>query len=160
MKMKFITALCSVALFTGCASTSGDESLTVTTGPMVDCNLPTVEGDRGPIRPTMFVVGTFNDGYWVHSPERAMEYKGDGLYQLVRNEQADAISFQFASMNWKPQFSAAGNRMHVGQMSDMGQGGYAKDSTIRINEEGRYVWSLTVNEDGSPKNAVVAKCAN
>jgi hypothetical protein len=160
MKTKILTALCAATLFAGCASTTEDAPVAQATGPMVDCSLPTVEGDRGPIRPTLYTVGTFEEAEWMHVPDRAMSYKGDGIYQLVREEKAGTKNLQVATMNWKPQFTAAGKSLTVGELKELKKGGFMKDTVVDINEDGKYVWSVKFAADKSPESIVVAKCTN
>ncbi|MFA0521373.1 glycosidase, partial [Vibrio sp. 10N.222.55.E8] len=61
---KVILPLLLSALATGCSSTSENTSQvapTNTDSQLAKCDMPTVE-DRGPIRPSLFVVGTFDEG--------------------------------------------------------------------------------------------------
>ncbi|MGL6314177.1 glycosidase [Vibrio sp. WXL103] len=160
MKTKIITTLCAATLFSGCASTTEEAAVVQATGPMVDCNLPTVEADRGPIRPTLFAVGTFEQAEWMHVPDRAMAYKGDGIYQLVREEKAGTKNLQIATMNWKPQFSAAGRSLAVGELKELKNGGFMKDTVVDLPQDGKYVWAVKFAEDKSPESIVVALCAN
>ncbi|WP_261884308.1 glycosidase [Vibrio pelagius] len=160
MKTKILTALCAATLFAGCASTTEETAVTQATGPMVDCSLPTVEGDRGPIKPTLYVVGTFEQAEWMHVPDRAFTYKGDGIYQLVREEKAGTVNLQVATMNWKPQFTAGGRDLNVGEMKDLKRGGFMKDTIVDIAQDGKYVWSVKFAEDKSPESIVIAQCAN
>lgn len=159
MKIKLITALFASAILAGCANTSdSNEAMVVATGPMVDCNLPTVENDRGPIRPTLYVVGTFYEGQWMHIPSRAMAYKGDGIYQAVVNETAGTKNLQFATISWKPQFTAAGRTMNIGEEKELKKGGFQKDTVVNIAQDGQYVWSIKISEDKQPISAVIAQC--
>ncbi|MEZ8723647.1 glycosidase [Vibrio pomeroyi] len=160
MKAKILTALCSTLLFAGCASTSDSQPTTMATGPMVSCDLPTVEGDRGPIRPSLYVVGTFDQAEWMHIPERAMSYKGDGIYQVVTSEKAGTVNLQIATLNWKPQFTASGRNLAVGELKELKKGGFMKDTIVDIPADGQYVWSAKFAGDKSPESVVIAKCAN
>ncbi|CAK4067752.1 hypothetical protein [Vibrio sp. 16] len=153
-----VTALLSSALM-GCASTSDDASLqaTLATGPFADCNLASVE-ERGPIRPSLFVVGTFPDGQWLHTENRQMSYKGNGIYQVVSAEKAGNVSLQFATMSWTPQFTAAGMEMQVGYEKVLKRGGFAKNTVVKLPEDGNYLWSIEIGEDKKPVRALVKPC--
>lgn len=160
MKTKILTAFCAATLFAGCASTTDETAVTLATGPMVDCSLPTIEDDRGPIKPTLYLVGTFEQAEWMHVPDRAMSYKGNGIYQLVREEKAGTVNLQVATMNWKPQFTADGRYLNVGEIQGLKKGGFMKDTIVDIAQDGQYVWSVKIAEDQSPESIVIAQCAN
>ncbi|MEH0761146.1 glycosidase [Vibrio sp. 16] len=153
-----VTALLSSALM-GCASTSDDASsqAMLATGPFADCNLASVE-ERGPIRPSLFVVGTFPDGQWLHTENRQMSYKGNGIYQVVSAEKAGNVSLQFATMSWTPQFTAAAMEMQVGYEKVLKRGGFAKNTVVKLPEDGNYLWSIEIGEDKKPVRALVKPC--
>lgn len=52
-------------------------------------------------------------------PERKMHYKGDGIYQLVYTEKAGALTMQFATMNWNPQFTVIGLELPLNQAKSL-----------------------------------------
>jgi hypothetical protein len=153
-----LTALLSSALM-GCASTSDAPAIeqNLATGPFADCNLASVE-DRGPIRPSLFVIGTFPDGQWMHMDNRQMSHKGNGIYQVVSEEKAGNVSLQFATMSWNPQFTAAGKEMEVGYEKELKRGGFAKNTTVNIPEDGKYLWSVEINKDKKPVRALIKAC--
>lgn len=153
-----MTALLSSALF-GCASTT-DETATqavVASGPFADCQLPSVE-ERGPIKPSLFVVGTFPDGQWLHTENRQMAYKGNGIYQVVSAEKAGKVNLQFATMSWTPQFTASGMEMTVGYEKVLKRGGFAKNTVVELPKDGRYLWAVEIGEDKKPVRALVKPC--
>ncbi|MEF1229949.1 glycosidase [Vibrio fortis] len=153
-----LTALLSSALM-GCASTSDNTegAQAVATGPFADCNLPSVE-ERGPIKPSLYVVGTFPDGQWMHMENRQMSHKGNGIYQVVSEEKAGNVSLQFATMSWNPQFTAAGKEMVAGYEKELKRGGFAKNTTVTIPEDGKYLWSIEVGQDKKPVRALLKAC--
>lgn len=158
MKSKLLfSALASLFMF-GCASTSDSPtSAELASGPMANCNLPTLE-ERGPVRPSLYVVGTFADGQWIHMENRKMGYKGDGIYQVVSEEKKGNVSLQFATMGWNPQYTAAGLSMKVGYEKALKRGGFAKNTVVNIPHEGKYLWSIKLAEDKKPVLALVAEC--
>ena len=152
-----LTALLSTALM-GCASTSEEAATAqVATGPFADCNLPAVE-ERGPIRPSLYVVGTFAEGQWMHTENHQMKHKGNGIYQVVSEEKAGNVSLQFATMSWNPQFTASGMEMTVGYEKALKRGGFAKNTVVNIPEDGKYLWSVEISKDKKPVRALVTKC--
>ncbi|CAM4275555.1 glycosidase [Vibrio neonatus] len=159
MKRKLIlTAMISTALL-GCASTTEDTTAPQITsaGPFSDCNVASVD-DRGPIRPSLYVLGTFPEGQWLHTEEHQMSHKGDGIYQVVSEEKAGNVSVQFATMSWNPQFTAAGLEMTVGEVKELKRGGFAKNTLINLPEDGKYLWSIQIASDKKPVKALVKKC--
>lgn len=159
MKRTLLLSALLTTFITGCASTS-DQAVETTENldpRMADCTLATVE-DRGPVRPSLFVVGTFPDGQWIHMPARQMGHKGDGLYQVVSDEKAGNVSLQFATMSWTPQYTAAGKQMVVGQAKELKRGGFAKDTVVALPEDGQYLWSIKLTEEKKPVVAMVSKC--
>lgn len=151
-------ALFSSALI-GCASTSDTSTVeqALATGPFADCNLVSVE-ERGPIRPSLFVVGTFPDGQWMHTDNHQMTYKGEGIYQVVSEEKAGNVSIQFTTMGWNPQFTAAGMEMIVGYEKELKRGGFAKNTTVNLPVDGKYLWSIEISKDKKPVRALVNVC--
>lgn len=61
MKHTLLIAATATALLAGCASTTEQTAPAATNvdARFTDCTLPTLADDRGPIRPSLFVVGTF-----------------------------------------------------------------------------------------------------
>lgn len=153
-----VSALLTSALM-GCASTTDEASTdaVLATGPFADCQLPSVE-ERGPIKPSLFVVGTFPDSQWLHSENRQMAYKGNGIYQVVSAEKAGKVSLQFATMSWTPQFTAAGMKMTVGYEKELKRGGFAKNTVVALPEDGNYLWAVEIGEDKKPVRALVKPC--
>lgn len=152
-----LTALLSATLM-GCASTSEEATTAqIASGPFADCNLPTVE-ERGPIRPSLYVVGTFPEGQWMHNENHQMAHKGDGIYQVVSQETAGNVSLQFATMSWNPQYTASGMEMTVGYEKQLKRGGFAKNTVVNIPEDGKYLWSIEISKDKKPVRALVMKC--
>ena len=161
MKTKAIVTLTLAAALAGCAANPANDAASVSAvsnSPVANCNLPNATGN-GPIRPPMYVTGTFSDGQWMHQEHRRMSYKGDGIYQVIMDNEAGPVNFQFASMGWKPQFTVSGGRINVGQEGKLIRGGFMKDSSVTINESGRHVWGFKVDADGQPMLAVIAQCA-
>lgn len=157
MKKVLIAAALST-LLTGCATNAIDPNAPVTgTGPLAQCDLPTVK-ENAPIRQSMYVTGTFSDGQWMHQKHRKMSYKGDGIYQVVMDNEAGALNFQFAAMSWTPQYSASGYSMKVAEEAKLIKGGYLKDTTVVIPKAGKYVWSFQVSEDKKPVKAMISMC--
>jgi hypothetical protein len=155
----FLSTLLATTLI-GCASTAQDTSAIKATpaiGALANCNAPTL-AERGPIRPSLFVIGTFPDGQWLHMENRQFGYKGDGIYQIVSEEKAGNVSLQFATMSWNPQFTAAGLAMTLGYEKDLKRGGFAKNTAVTIPEDGKYVWSVQFTKDKKPVKASIVKC--
>ncbi|KGY14308.1 glycosidase [Vibrio tubiashii] len=160
MMKKVILPLLLSALAAGCSSTSENTNQVIPTNAdslLAKCDLPTVE-DRGPIRPSLFVVGTFDEGQWIHLEDREMSHKGDGIYQVVHQEKAGVVNVQFATMNWNPQFTVSGRKMGVNQEIALKRGGFAKNTRVEIPADGEYVWSIQIGEDKKPIRAMIATC--
>lgn len=158
MKTKLIFSALVSLIMAGCASTSGSGSEAVlASGPMADCNLESLE-ERGPVRPSLYVVGTFPDGQWIHMESRKMSYKGEGIYQVVSQEKEGFVNLQFATMGWNPQYTAAGLEMEVGFEKALKRGGFAKNTKVKLPEAGQYLWSIKIAEDKKPVAALVSQC--
>ncbi|MFA0439130.1 glycosidase [Vibrio sp. 10N.286.49.C2] len=140
-----------IALVAAASQATGDSF-------MGACDNPTVS-ESGPINESLYVVGDFTDSNWKHSSSRAFEYKGDGVYQVVVSEKPGSYRMQYATKDWKPQFTAEGLSLKLGQENTLKFGGYGKDTAVTILEEGRYVWSLKFDDAGTPLNILAAKCA-
>lgn len=161
MKFKaLVTATLAFALV-GCAANPANNnalSSPASTSPLANCNLPDA-AENGPIRPPMYVTGTFSDGQWMHQEHRRMSYKGDGIYQVIMENEAGPVNFQFASMGWKPQFTVSGRELNPGQEAKLIRGGFMKDANTTFAEPGRYVWSFQVDAKAKPQLAVISLCA-
>jgi len=141
-----------------CAAALGGLANPVMAQSLADCNAATVEGDTGPIKKALYVVGTFPGASWLHVPERKMSYKGKGVYQLVINEKAGPVAFQYATLNWNPQFSAKGLAMTPGTEADLIKGGMGKDTAVTLPADGKYVWSIQIDDSQKATKALVAAC--
>ncbi|EOX3336195.1 glycosidase [Vibrio cholerae] len=160
MKHTLLIAATATALLAGCASTTEQTAPAATNvdARFTDCTLPTLADDRGPIRPSLFVVGTFPEGQWIHLDNHKMGYKGDGIYQVVVDEKAGNVSLQFATMSWTPQFTASGMAMAVGQLNELKRGGFAKNTVVNIPKDGKYVWTIQIAADKTPLLAMISEC--
>ncbi|WP_086982778.1 alpha-amylase family glycosyl hydrolase [Vibrio aphrogenes] len=127
-------------------------------GFMAQCDNPTLE-ERGPIDKPLYVVGDFTDSGWKHVASRQFSYKGQGVYQAVVDEQAGSYRMQYASQDWKPQFTSASLEVSAGKVSQLKYGGYGKDTAALIPESGKYVWSLQFSDSGSPEKIMLSKCS-
>ncbi|MBE3657297.1 glycosidase [Vibrio navarrensis] len=127
-------------------------------GFMAQCDNPTLD-ESGPIRKKLYVVGDFSDSAWQHQDHRQFEYKGDGVYQVVTNEKPGSYRMQYAAKTWTPQFTAKGLSLKLGQDNPLIKGGYGKDTAVTIMAEGRYVWSLQFDQQGTPLKVMASKCA-
>ncbi|MCL9774874.1 alpha-amylase family glycosyl hydrolase [Vibrio methylphosphonaticus] len=146
---------------TGAAPIGLIAASTVSTGDafMSACDNPTLP-EAGPIDESLYVVGDFSDSNWKHTSSRAFEYKGNGVYQVVASEKPGSYRMQYATKDWKPQFTAEGLSVKLGQENTLKFGGYGKDTAVTILEEGRYVWSLKFDDLGAPLTILATKCAN
>lgn len=134
------------------------KALSVTgTGLMAKCDNPTVN-EQGPVSKPLYVVGDFTDSGWKHKANRQFEYKGQNLYQVVVSEQAGSFRMQYASQDWSPQYTAEGLELRPGQETPLTAGSYGKDTAAMLPEAGRYVWSLTFQDNGLPDAVMVSKC--
>lgn len=134
------------------------KALSVTgTGLMAKCDNPTVT-EQGPVSKPLYVVGDFTDSGWKHKDSRQFEYKGQNLYQVVVSEQAGSFRMQYASKDWSPQYTAEGLELRPGQETPLTAGSYGKDTAAMLPEAGRYVWSLTFQDNGLPDAVMVSKC--
>ncbi|EOX3339840.1 glycosidase [Vibrio cholerae] len=160
MKHTLLIAATATALLAGCASTTEQTAPAATNidARFTDCTLPTLADDRGPIRPSLFVVGTFPEGQWIHLDNHKMGYKGDGIYQVVVDEKAGNVSLQFATMSWTPQFTASGMAMTVGQLNELKRGGFAKNTVVNIPKDGKYVWTIQIAADKTLLLAMISEC--
>lgn len=65
---------------------------------------------------------------------------------------------QYASKDWKPQFTSATLEVSAGMANQLKYGGYGKDTAALIPESGKYVWSLQFSESGNPEKIMLSKC--
>nr|WP_238116299.1 glycosidase [Vibrio cincinnatiensis] len=112
----------------------------------------------GPIKQPLYVVGSFPDTNWKHVPARQYQYKGNNFYQAVTIEKDGSYKMQYATELWSPQFTAKGRRLNVGELTELTFGGYGTDTTVDIQQSGKYVWSLQFDEKGKPLNIMVNPC--
>ncbi|WP_428751171.1 alpha-amylase family glycosyl hydrolase [Vibrio cionasavignyae] len=141
-----------IGLIATSATSTGDTFMSA-------CDNPTLP-EAGPMDESLYVVGDFSDSNWKHTSSRAFEYKGNGVYQVVANEKPGSYRMQYATKDWKPQFTAEGLSVKLGQENTLTFGGYGKDTAVTILEEGRYVWSLKFDDNGTPLTMLAAKCVN
>lgn len=137
-------------------STDNDESVSGDAF-MAKCDNPTVD-EIGPVSSPLYVVGDFADANWKHVDSRALDYKGNGVYQVVVDESAGSYKMQYASKTWSAQYTAQGLSVKLGKETPLIAGGYGKDTVASLMNEGKYVWSLKFNSNGSPNSVMVAKC--
>lgn len=156
MKKIFVVSVLALLMVTGCSATNN--TVLKADPRMADCNLAGAVDDRGPIKQSLYVFGTFPDGQWVATRSRMMNYKGNGIYQAVNNEDAGNVSIQFATMNWNPQFTAAGMKLTVNEPKELKRGGFAKDTVINLPSAGKYVWSVKFSADKKPLSVMVSQC--
>ena len=161
MDAKLLLPVLLSSILAGCASTQEDLTNIQPTGsgPLANCELPALN-ERGPVRHSLYVSGTFSDGQWMHQPHRKMSYKGDGIYQVIMDNKPGPVSFQFATMSWNPQYTASGIKMTVGQEKTLNRGGFMKDTRVTIPSEGKYVWSIKVSDDTDPLITMISKCTS
>nr|WP_241796603.1 alpha-amylase family glycosyl hydrolase [Vibrio rumoiensis] len=126
-------------------------------GFLAQCDNPTIN-ESGPIDRPLYVVGDFTDSGWTHVANRQFKYKGGNVYQVVVDEQAGSYRMQYATKNWKPQFTASALEIISGKVSDLKYGGYGKDTAALLPESGKYVWSLQFTESGLPDKVMVSMC--
>ena len=87
-----------------------------------------------------------------------MHYKGDGIYQLIYSEKAGAVTMQFATMNWNPQFTVTGLELPLNQAKTLKKGGMDKNTKVVIPADGKYVWTIQIGPDKKAIAAMVAPC--
>ena len=169
-----LAAIIAAGVLAGCASSDATKdkaagakkadakAAAAVAGPMPEgfmtaCNNPDAAG--GPLGDNvLYVVGTFPDSSWIHKDHRTFSYKGHNVYQAVIDEKSGLFKFQFAARNWSPQFTLEGKTMDVGVEKKLNKGGYQKDTKVKIETAGKYVWSMKLNDKGKPQSAVVAPC--
>ncbi|MFL7866863.1 glycosidase [Vibrio cincinnatiensis] len=158
--LKYSIPVFLILSLAACSSTTKEgtsEVLTNTIPFMQSCNNEDIEG-KGPISQTLYVVGSFSDSDWKHVDHRKYTYKGNNIYQVVTEEKVGTYKMQYASFTWSPQFTAKDLKLPIGERAILRFGGYGSDTEVHINENGRYVWSLQFNNDGSPNSIMLNKC--
>lgn len=127
-------------------------------GFMAQCDNPTITDTSGSITDTLYLVGDFSDSRWSHKTQRAYQYKGNNIYQVVANEKRGPYKMQYATKDWASQYTVDGLSPKLGQNSPLINGGYGQDTAIYLPEDGNYVWSLEFTPQGEPKSMMVSKC--
>ena len=127
-------------------------------GFMAQCDNPTITDTSGSITDTLYLVGDFSDSRWGHKTQRAYQYKGNNIYQVVANEKRGPYKMQYATKDWASQYTVDGLSPKLGQNSPLINGGYGQDTAIYLPEDGNYVWSLEFTPQGEPKSMMVSKC--
>ena len=134
----------------------------VAEGFMGTCDNPNVSG--GPLASDMYIRGNYSSNGWVAFPEeRKFNYKGKNTYQAVVNEpKLTSYGFKFANDDWTIQFAVAGSAAVIlGQEQSLAvMPGEGTESTIAIAESGDYLFSFSVNADGSANKIMISKCAD
>ncbi|MFN1619461.1 glycosidase [Vibrio rotiferianus] len=160
--------LAAVSILSACSSTSSENTpndevnnvVAFTSDQMemmTNCNLPD-SVENGPLSKDMFVVGSFPNADWKHVAERKLAYKGHNIYQVVTDEVPGKYKMQYAAEHWKPQFTAKGKKLFVGQLNELTYGGYGTDTKVEIKESGKYLWSLEFKGNGAPYSIMLSKC--
>ncbi len=127
-------------------------------GFMAQCDNPTIPDTNAPIKETLYLVGDFSDSRWSHKAQRAYQYKGNNVYQVVANEKRGPYKMQYATKDWASQYTADGLSPKLGQSNSLINGGYGQDTAIYLPKDGNYVWSLEFTPQGKPKSMMVSKC--
>ncbi|BDP36859.1 MULTISPECIES: glycosidase [Vibrio] len=171
MKKLIINTACTLAavsILSACSSTSSENTTqdevhnavaftSTQIDMMTNCSLPD-SAESGPLSKDIFVVGSFPNADWKHTAERKLTYKGNNVYQVIADEVSGNYKMQYAAEQWKPQFTAKGKKLSVGQLNELTYGGYGTDTKLEIKEPGKYLWSLEFKDDGSPYSIMVNKC--
>jgi len=131
-------------------------------GFMAACDNPD-SSEAAPLANTMFIRGTYDGGlnFGATPALRQFSYKGQNTYQVVVNEAITAYTFKFAAGDWSTEFAVAGSAAVIlGQEQSLAvAAGEGTESSIAITEAGDYVFSFSVNNDGSANKLMVSKCA-
>jgi glycosidase len=133
-------------------------------GFMASCTNPN-SSESAPLTSDMFIRGTYDggDGFGATPTSRQFSYKGQNTYQVVVNEASTtSYGFKFAASDWSVEFAVAGSAPVIlateqGLAPAVGPG---TESSIAIPEVGDYVFSFSVNDDGSANKMMVSKCAD
>ncbi len=160
--------LAAVSILSACSSAPSDDMAkeeavvapaftTENMALMADCSLPD-SAESGPLSKEIYVVGSFPGAKWKHVKERKLAYKGNNIYQLVVDEAAGSYKMQYAADQWKPQFTAKGKSLTVGQLNELTYGGYGTDTKVEIADAGKYLWSLEFKDSGEPYSILLTKC--
>ncbi|MFT6986494.1 MAG: glycosidase [Psychromonas sp.] len=132
-------------------------------GFMAACDNPD-SNETAPLASTMYIRGNYEGGNnFADTPVlRQFSYKGLNTYQVVVNEgNVASYGFKFANELWTDQFAVTGGAAVIlGQEQTAAvAAGEGTESPIAIPEAGDYVFSFSVNNDGSPNKLMVSKCA-
>lgn len=132
-------------------------------GFMAACDNPD-SSETDPLAKAMYIRGTYEGGSnFAATPAlREFSYKGQNTYQVVVNEATTtAYTFKFAASDWSTEFAVAGSAAVIlGQEQSLAvASGEGTESSIAIPEAGEYVFSFSVNNDGSANKLMVSKCA-
>ena len=125
-------------------------------GVMAACDNPQQSG--GPLSQPLYVVGDFADSGWKHIASRQLSYRGNNLYQAVIDEAAGGFSFQFASEQWNPQFTWQSKQVSLGEQQALENGGYDANSQVILPQAGSYVYSIQLDDAGTPISGMVSLC--
>ncbi|MCV5941206.1 glycosidase, partial [Escherichia coli] len=80
------------------------------------------------------------------------------IYQLIYSEKAGAVTMQFATMNWNPQFTVTGLELPLNQAKTLKKGGMDENTKVVIPADGKYVWTIQIGPDKKAIAAMVAPC--
>jgi len=132
-------------------------------GFMAACDNPD-SAEPAPLAVDMFIRGNYEGGSnFAATPAlRQFSYKGQNTYQVVVNEaSAASYGFKFADADWTTEFAVAGGAAVIlAQEQNLAvAAGEGTESSIAIPEAGDYVFSFSVNNDGSANKLMVSKCA-
>lgn len=145
----------------GPQSPTGDDI--IGEGFMGSCTNPD-SNETAPLDVDMFIRGTYEggDGFAATPASHKFSYKGLNTYQVVVAEsKAVAYNFKFAASDWSTEFAVAGSApVILAKEQDLAAAvGSGTESPITIPEAGNYVFSFSVNNDGSANKLMVSKCA-
>ena len=118
---------------------------------------------KGPLGKKIWIRGTYKGGagFSKTPASHAFQYKGEGLYQVVvKEKQASAFSFKFATKNWSSEFAVKNSKaVIIGKEQAMSKAsGMGTESPITIPEAGTYVYSFKLNDDMLTGSMMVSKC--
>jgi glycosidase len=131
-------------------------------GFMAACDNPDAN-QIAPLAKEMYIRGTYpgGEGFAATPALRQFSYKGENTYQVVINEVATtAYTFKFAASDWSTEIAIAGGAVVLlGQAQNaVDAPGHGTESSIAITQPGDYVFSFTVNNEGTPNKLMVSKC--
>lgn len=133
-------------------------------GFMASCTNPN-SSETAPLANDMFIRGSYagGDNFDATPADRLFSYKGSNTYQVVVNESTEtAYTFKFADSGWDTEFAVAGGAAVIlAEEQDLALAvGEGTESSITIPETGDYVYSFSVNTDGSANKIMISKCAD